>query len=94
MKRIKVFIHYFRKGLDAAGMEKIGEALGYIEVIEGYLLIDFSISFISLHMFKRLRVIKGNILYRDRHVVKLFSVNIIKLNMQCFHIFCLDITVI
>uniref|UniRef100_A0A0R3S0M2 receptor protein-tyrosine kinase n=1 Tax=Elaeophora elaphi TaxID=1147741 RepID=A0A0R3S0M2_9BILA len=59
-----------RKGLDAAGMEKIGEALGYIEVIEGYLLIDFSISFISLHMFKRLRLIKGNILYRDRDLKK------------------------
>ncbi|KAM3724039.1 Insulin-like receptor [Dirofilaria immitis] len=62
-----------RKGLDAAGMEKIGEALGYIEVIEGYLLIDFSISFISLHMFKRLRLIKGNILYRDRYALAIFE---------------------
>ncbi|KAL4002500.1 Protein tyrosine kinase family protein [Acanthocheilonema viteae] len=62
-----------RKGLDAAGMEKISEALGYIEVIEGYLLIDFSISFISLHMFKRLRLIKGNILYRDRYALAIFE---------------------
>ncbi|CAG9531325.1 unnamed protein product [Cercopithifilaria johnstoni] len=62
-----------RKGLDAAGMEKIGEAMGYIEVIEGYLLIDFSISFISLHMFKRLRLIKGNILYRDRYALAIFE---------------------
>uniref|UniRef100_A0A915PX02 receptor protein-tyrosine kinase n=1 Tax=Setaria digitata TaxID=48799 RepID=A0A915PX02_9BILA len=62
-----------RKGLDAAGMEKISEALGYIEVIEGYLLIDFSISFISLHMFKRLRLIKGSVLYRDRYALAIFE---------------------
>ncbi|KHN71191.1 Insulin-like receptor [Toxocara canis] len=57
-----------RTGLDSAAVEKVGEALGSIEVIEGYLLIDFSISFVSLNMFKRLRLIKGNTLWRDRSV--------------------------
>lgn len=60
---------YLRTGLDSAAVEKVGEALGSIEVIEGYLLIDFSISFVSLNMFKRLRLIKGNTLWRDRLVV-------------------------
>ncbi|VDN52411.1 unnamed protein product [Dracunculus medinensis] len=62
-----------RTGLDAGAIEKVGEALGNIEVIEGYLLIDFSTSFISLHMFKRLRLIKGNTLWRDRYALAIFE---------------------
>ncbi|VDN23041.1 unnamed protein product [Gongylonema pulchrum] len=62
-----------RAGLDAAAIEKVGEALGSIEVINGYLLIDFSTSFVSLHMFKRLRLIKGDILWRDRYALAIFE---------------------
>lgn len=59
-------VYDYRTGFDSAAIEKIAEALSTIEVIEGYLLIDFSTSFITLHMFKKLRLIKGNILWRDR----------------------------
>ncbi|VDN02334.1 unnamed protein product [Thelazia callipaeda] len=73
-----------RKGLDAAAMGKVSEALSTIEIIEGYLLIDFSISFVSLHMFKRLRLIKGNILYRDRYSLAIFE------NANLRHVFDIE----
>lgn len=45
-----------RIGMESTSAEKFTEAFGDIEEITGYLLIRFSSAFMSLHMFKKLRV--------------------------------------
>ncbi len=56
------------QSLDAG---KLALAFGEIEEIEGYMVVRFSPNIVSLHMFKKLRKIHGNVLYRQRSVGRL-----------------------
>ncbi|KAI6214772.1 Protein kinase domain containing protein [Aphelenchoides besseyi] len=53
--------------------EKFSEAFGELEEVTGYLNIRFSSVFTSLHMFKKLRVIHGNQLYRNTYALVVFD---------------------
>jgi hypothetical protein len=53
--------------------EKFTEAFGEIEEVTGYLMIRFSSVFVSLHMFKKLRVIQGNQLWRETYSLVIFD---------------------
>jgi insulin receptor len=58
-----------RTGMDSTDAAKLVEAFGEIEEIDDYLLVRFSASFVSLHMFKQLRRINGRTLWRQRFVI-------------------------
>jgi hypothetical protein len=55
-----------RIGMDSTAAEKLVESFGEIEEIDDYLLVRFSPSFVSLHMFKKLKRINGRNLWRER----------------------------
>jgi hypothetical protein len=57
-----------RIGMDSTAADKLVEAFGDIEEIEDFLLVRFTPSFVSLHMFKKLRLIRGQALWRDRYI--------------------------
>jgi hypothetical protein len=49
------------------------EAFAELEEITGYLMIRFSSVFVSLHMFKKLKVIHGNQLWRNVYSLVMFD---------------------
>ncbi|CAJ0942933.1 unnamed protein product, partial [Mesorhabditis belari] len=62
-----------KSGMDSEKPEKLAEAFGKIEVIEGYLIVRFSPTFISLHMFKSLNRIVGKNLFRNKYSLIVFD---------------------
>lgn len=62
-----------RIGMESTSAEKFTEAFGDIEEITGYLLIRFSSAFMSLHMFKKLRIIYGQILWKNMYALVVFE---------------------
>ncbi|KAI6176445.1 Receptor protein-tyrosine kinase [Aphelenchoides bicaudatus] len=56
-----------------ANVEKFAESFEDIEEITGYLMIRFSSVFVSLHMFKGLRIIHGNQLWRGNYALVVFD---------------------
>uniref|UniRef100_A0A915DPI3 Receptor L-domain domain-containing protein n=1 Tax=Ditylenchus dipsaci TaxID=166011 RepID=A0A915DPI3_9BILA len=62
-----------RIGMESTSAEKFTEAFGEIEEISGYLLVRFSSAFMSLHMFKRLRVIHGQQLWKNTYSLVVFE---------------------
>ncbi|KAI1731772.1 receptor L domain-containing protein [Ditylenchus destructor] len=62
-----------RIGMESTSAEKFTEAFGDIEEITGYLLIRFSSAFMSLHMFKKLRVIHGQQLWKNMYALVVFE---------------------
>uniref|UniRef100_A0A914VMH7 receptor protein-tyrosine kinase n=1 Tax=Plectus sambesii TaxID=2011161 RepID=A0A914VMH7_9BILA len=66
-------IEILRGGSDSTAAEKLTEAFGEIEEIRDFLLVRFSLSFVSLHMFKKLKRIRGNSQWRDRYALAVFE---------------------
>nr|CAD2140949.1 unnamed protein product [Meloidogyne enterolobii] len=62
-----------RIGIESTSAEKFTEAFGEIEEITGYLLIRFSSAFMSLHMFKKLRRIHGQQLWKNLYALVVFE---------------------
>ncbi|CAJ0581229.1 unnamed protein product, partial [Mesorhabditis spiculigera] len=62
-----------RMGMDSVPPEKLVEAFGKIEIIEGYLIVRFSPTFISLYMFKSLHTIRGKELFRNKYSLIIFD---------------------
>ncbi|TKR95046.1 hypothetical protein L596_009266 [Steinernema carpocapsae] len=58
-----------RVGMDVVAAEKLTEAFGRIQIIEKYLSVRFTPTFINLYMFKSLKKISGKALYNDRYAL-------------------------
>uniref|UniRef100_A0A914GXM6 receptor protein-tyrosine kinase n=1 Tax=Globodera rostochiensis TaxID=31243 RepID=A0A914GXM6_GLORO len=62
-----------RIGVELVTADKFTEAFGEIEEITGYLVIRFSTPFMSFHMFRKLRRIHGQQLYKNTYALVVFE---------------------
>ncbi|KAL3114369.1 hypothetical protein niasHT_013659 [Heterodera trifolii] len=62
-----------RIGVESVNADKFSEAFGEIEEITGYLVIRFSTPFMSFHMFRKLRRIHGQQLYKNTYALVVFE---------------------